>query len=319
MTRAPEQAATFIRTGAVVAFPTETVYGLGADAFNVDAVRKIFEAKERPDDNPLIVHVAEQSDVLRVVRSISGAGKRLMEHFFPGPLTIVLPRHGDLPDEVTAGLDTVGVRMPNHPVARAFLSACGCPVAAPSANRSGRPSTTTWQAVLEDLDGRIPCILRSGRSPVGLESTVVDCTVDPPLVLRLGAVSMERLRSVEPEACIVAKHEGSQGTHLGSPAARSPGMRHRHYVPAARVVLFEAATDIPPARQAGYIGLDAIPPDRVFPLAQQVPTVEAYAYELFDFMRRCDAAGLDTIYCQRVVSTGIGRAIMDRLNRAGDG
>ena len=161
LTESPEDAAAYIRRGQTVAFPTETVYGLGADAFNGDAVQQIFAAKGRPSDNPLIVHIADRAQVDRLAASVPGPARALMDRFFPGPLTLILPRCPDVPSVVTAGLDTVGVRMPDHPVAQRFLAACGTPVAAPSANRSGRPSPTTWQAVRDDLDGRIPCILKA--------------------------------------------------------------------------------------------------------------------------------------------------------------
>ena len=317
VTDSPEEAASFILSGETAAFPTETVYGLGADAFNATAVRKVFEAKGRPADNPLIAHIADIGEVDRVADFSSKTAQRLAERFFPGPLTLVLPKHVDVPLVVTAGLDTIAVRVPEHEMAQALLRACARPVAAPSANRSGRPSPTTWQAVLEDLDGRISCVLRGEPSVVGLESTVIDCTTDIPRVLRSGGVTLEALREVVPDM------QGPQDAPVGVP--RSPGIRHRHYAPAARVVLVDKAPPGPPQEIAGYIGMES-PGEDVqndsggrWRLVERVTTPEAYAYHLFDFMRRCDAAGVETIYCQTVEPTGIGAAIMDRLQRAAKG
>ena len=311
LTDSPEEAASFIRSGETAAFPTETVYGLGANAFCAAAVRKAFEAKGRPADNPLIAHIAEIGEISRVADFSAPVARRLAERFFPGPLTLVLPKRAEVPPEVTAGLDTIGVRMPAQETARAFLRACGGPVAAPSANRSGRPSPTTWQAVLEDLDGRIPCVLRGEPSIIGLESTVIDCTTDPPRILRAGGVSIEALREMIPEI--------ENAPHDASEAPRSPGRRHRHYAPTARVALVDSAPSLPPGSAAGYIGMDEAGNDSSWRLAERVATPEAYANRLFDFMRRCDAAGAEVIYCQIVEPSGIGAAIMDRLQRAAKG
>jgi len=302
------EAAALIRRGELVAFPTETVYGLGADAFNPEAVRKIFEAKGRPLDNPLIVHIAHLDQLARLVRDVPEAARRFMERFFPGPLTLVLPRHPDVPDEVTAGLPTVGVRMPRHLVARAFLEACGTPVAAPSANRSGRPSPTRWEAVYADLNGRIACILQGDRSDMGLESTVVDCTGPEPVVLRAGAVPLEALREVVPETRLVGNEMSLK--------ARSPGTRYRHYAPQARVVLVDHPDEAVPDPRHAYIGLTPPAHPEAFGACCVCPDVETYAYELFDFFRRCDAQGCTRIYAQRVPRTGLGLALMDRLERA---
>lgn len=302
------EAAALIRQGELVAFPTETVYGLGADALNPEAVRKIFEAKGRPLDNPLIVHIAHLDQLARLVRDVPEAARRFMERFFPGPLTLVLPRHPDVPDEVTAGLPTVGVRMPRHPVAQAFLEACGTPVAAPSANRSGRPSPTRWEAVYADLNGRIACILQGDRSDMGLESTVVDCTGSEPVVLRAGAVPLEALREVVPETRLVGDETSLK--------ARSPGTRYRHYAPKARVVLVDHPDEAVPDPRHAYIGLTPPAHPEAFGACCICPDVETYAYELFDFFRRCDAQGCTRIYAQRVPRTGLGLALMDRLERA---
>ena len=308
-TASPQDAAAFIRRGQIVAFPTETVYGLGADAFNPDAVRAIFEAKGRPQDNPLIVHVADRAQIKQVARRIPPVARTLLDAFVPGPLTLILPKHARVPDGVTAGLDTVGVRMPRHPVAQAFLAACRTPVAAPSANRSGRPSPTTWEAVAADLDGRIPCILTGDRTDAGLESTVVDCTQSPPAVLRPGAVPVEALQAALPDVGVVPPSDET--------AARSPGTRHRHYAPQAHVRVVEHPDTVPvDISNAAYIGLEPpTAPDR-FARVHVAADAEAYAHALFHFFRESDAAGCDVIYAQAVPDAGWGRALNDRLRRA---
>jgi len=305
-------AAGYLREGGVVAFPTETVYGLGADAMNSRAVRAIFLAKGRPSDNPLIVHLVDLSLVGRVARRIPASAEKLMAAFFPGPLTVIVPKHASLPMEVTAGLDTVGIRHPAHPIASAFLTACATPVAAPSANRSGRPSPTTWRAVVEEMNDRIPCILKGGAARVGLESTVVDCTSSRPMVLRQGGISVEALREIIPSTRVISSGAGDREP------ARSPGMKYRHYAPKPMVVLVDEASEIPVLRGVrwGYIGLsiDGIKakPDR----SCLVPEVQTYAQMLFRFFRVCERAGVQVIYCQNIPEFGLGRALMDRLRRA---
>ncbi|MHB2015831.1 MAG: L-threonylcarbamoyladenylate synthase [Candidatus Xenobia bacterium] len=309
LTRSPRVAADFIRRGAVVAFPTETVYGLGADVFQPDAVARIFEAKGRPADNPLIAHIASPAQVELLARRVTPAAEKFMEAFFPGPLTLVLPRQPSVPSVVTAGLDTVGIRMPRHPLAQAFLAACDTPVAAPSANVSGRPSPTTWQAVLTDLEGRIPCILQGGATEVGLESTVVDCSESTPVVLRSGAISLEALQAVMPQTVLTAEQQGP---------ARSPGMRYKHYAPQARVHLADRAEAVPQATRQAWIGLSE-PPRGRFARARVCSSLEMYAHLLYAFFRECDRAGMETIWCERVPDRGLGRALMDRIRRAAQG
>jgi L-threonylcarbamoyladenylate synthase len=307
-TTSPDEAAAFLRRGELVAFPTETVYGLGADALSEEAVEKIFEAKGRPADNPLIVHVADRDQVREVAADLPGPAEMLLDHFAPGPLTLILPKAAAVPSVVTAGLNTVGVRLPAHPVAQAFLRACDTPVAAPSANRSGRPSPTTWQAVAEDLDGRIACILKGGATDAGVESTVLDCTSSPPTVLRPGAVPVEELEAII-GAVRVDEDESAD-------APRSPGTKHRHYAPAAQVRLVDDPAEGVPTSSAGYIGLDAPNSPDAFRSVHVAADVEAYAHRLFAFFRECDRAGCDTIYAQTVPDEGLGRALNDRLARA---
>jgi L-threonylcarbamoyladenylate synthase len=307
-TDAPDAAAAFVRRGQIAAFPTETVYGLGADAFNPEAVQAIFDAKDRPPDNPLIVHVARRVQVGLLAHSLPNAARALMDAFFPGPLTLIVPKRDTVPDAVTAGLATVGVRMPRHPVAQAFLEACQTPVAAPSANRSGRPSPTTWEAVAEDLDGRIPCILKGDRTEAGLESTVVDCTRPYPTVLRPGAVPIENLHDV---------HAGIEMARSGDTTeARSPGTRHRHYAPHAQVHLVDHPQDADLGPRTGYIGLDEPASIDDVGCLHIATDVESYAHALFHFFRTCDAAGCDRIYAQTVPNPGWGHALNDRLEKA---
>jgi len=307
ITSSPEEAAAYIRRGELAVFPTETVYGLGADALNPEAVQAIFQAKGRPSDNPLIVHLADRSDLGAVAATISPAAGDLLEAFTPGPLTLVLPRAAALSDRVTAGLDTVGVRIPSLPIARAFLRACNTPVAAPSANRSGRPSPTTWRAAYEDLVGRVPCILQGGRTDAGIESTVVDVTTDTPAVLRPGAVSMEALRDVVPTIREVDE---------APDVPRSPGTKHRHYAPEAEVVIVEDPGEADAAAIHGYIGIDEPAVPAAFANVFVAPSSEAYGRELFHFLRECDALGCRRIFAQEVPEEGLGRALMDRLRRA---
>ena len=229
-----------------------------------------------------------------------------------GPLTVVLQKSEKVPLIATAGLDTVGVRMPRTELARRFLAACGTPIVAPSANLSGRPSPTTWQAVAEDLNGRIDCILQGDATEIGLESTVVDCTSEAPMVLRSGSVSIEQLRGIVPET---EMFEGDEGE-----APKSPGLRHRHYSPHAKVVLVNFKSEISNLKIAhdtirtAYIGMSR--PGRPFENERICESLDEYAHSLFEFFRECDRVGIETIYCETVEETGIGTALMDRLRRA---
>lgn len=308
ITESAEEAARILREGGTVAFPTETVYGLGADATNESAVRKIFEAKGRPADNPLIVHIGDIAMLGSVVGTITDSARLIIEKFFPGPITVVLKKRNAIPDIVSAGLDTVGVRMPSNEVAREFLKLCGVPVAAPSANVSGKPSPTRWEAVKEDLEGRIDCILKGDATEIGLESTVVDCTTEPPVILRTGSVTMEELREVIPEIRI-----WNETSDESSP--KSPGMKHRHYSPNAKVFVINRASGFNDA-EAAYIGIN--PPNLTAKFQRVCGSKEEYARSLFDFFREADRAGIQKIFCEAVDESGIGRAIMDRIRRAAE-
>ncbi|MBX3296405.1 MAG: threonylcarbamoyl-AMP synthase [Acidobacteria bacterium] len=306
-TRDPKDAAELLRRGGVVAFPTETVYGLGAAIFDQDAIRRVFEVKGRPSDNPLIAHIGKIGQIGLLASELSASAERLVESFFPGPLTIVVKKSEVVPSIATAGLTTIGIRMPKSELALAFLKECGTPVVAPSANISGRPSPTTWQAVLEDLDGRIDCILQGEPTDIGLESSVVDCSVEPPLLLRRGAVSIDELRAVVPSVRELASGETG--------AEKSPGLRHRHYSPRARVAI---GTGLPEgfAGRAAFIGMQT--PADVFAECLIVNSAEEYAASLFEFFRKCDRGGVELIVCGPVPETGIGAALMDRIRRAAE-
>lgn len=308
LTTSPEEAARYVRQGRLAAFPTETVYGLGADAVQPSAVQSIFEAKGRPADNPLIVHLVARSQLRQVAAAVPPVAETLLDRFAPGPLTLILPKAEDVPEVVTAGLSTVGVRFPLHDGARAFLRACDTPVAAPSANRSGRPSPTHWTAVQEDLGGRIACILKGGRTEAGVESTVLDCTSPRPTVLRPGAISVEQLRAAIGEVAL-ADASATQ-------APRSPGTKHRHYAPAASVRLVQDPAAAEPGPAAAYIGLAAPARPESFRTCRVMDSVEAYARDLFHFFRACDRADCSVIYAHVVASEGLGRALNDRLERA---
>lgn len=305
LTASPGKAAGFIKRGGTVAFPTETVYGLGANVFDENAITKIFEAKRRPIDNPLIAHVGSIEQISLLTLEITEIAARFIEAFFPAPLTLVLPKSKKVPLIASAGLETIGVRMPKTDLALDFLRECETPVVAPSANLSGKPSPTTWQAVFEDLQGRIDCILQGEISEIGLESTVVDCTGVTPLVLRSGAITLEQLRKIEPQTKLYRLRADEK--------PRSPGLKHRHYAPRAKVVLI-SDFKFQISDSSAFIGVNK--PVGNFDLIRICDSVEDYAHSLFDFFRRCDRKGIKTIYCQTVEEKGLGLALMDRLKRA---
>ena len=308
LTTSPEKAAEFIKRGGIVAFPTETVYGLGANVFDEKAVAKIFEAKRRPSDNPLIAHIANIAQINDLAIEITENAEKFLDRFFPGPLTLVLTKTANVPLIATAGLNTIGVRMPRYDLAHRFLARCGVPVVAPSANLSGRPSPTTWEAVLEDLDERIDCILQGEATEIGLESTVVDCTGDVPVVLRPGSISLDELRVVVPETAI------NDGNLDQTP--RSPGMKHAHYSPRAKVKLIGRGIKIGNASTSAYIGVTK--PNGEFLMIRICNSADEYAHSLFEFFRECDRVGIKTVYCETVDENGIGVALMDRLRRAAE-
>lgn len=312
-----------------MAFPTETVYGLGVSALDAAAVRRLFSAKGRPSDDPLIVHVATLADLDPLVAVRPPVVDALAARFWPGPLTLVLPRSARVPDEVTAGLDTVAIRVPAHPVAQALLRAAATPVAAPSANLFSRPSPTRASHVLEDLDGRIDLVLDGGPTDVGVESTVLDLSTEPPTVLRPGAVTIDMLRPLLPE---VRARDGESG---GGPQ-RSPGLLVRHYSPRAPLTLYEgpapaalarlaqdAAAAIASGRRVGVLlpDDDPIPAlDVVRPPLGEASDAAAIAARLYAALRELDAAAVDEILARALPETAaLGPAIGDRLRRAAAG
>ncbi len=322
------EAASVIRSGQLVAFPTETVYGLGANGLDSEAVSRIFEAKGRPGDNPLILHIS-RADQLRplIAGEPSELARRMMDAFWPGPLTMIFPKSACVPPEVTAGLDTVAIRLPLHPVARKLIAAAGVPIAAPSANRSGRPSPTAAAHVLEDMDGRIPMILDGGACAVGLESTVVDMTGTAPRILRPGGVTAEQVERV----C----GSGEVDPAVMRPLAegerpRSPGMKYRHYAPSGDLTIYEGGEgDVIAAISAAYDR--ALAEGRrplIFALdrhlaaygARRVESLgadeAAMAHRIFAVLRDADALGADVLFSEAVEARGLGLAVMNRLGRA---
>ncbi len=307
LTNLPKTAAEFIKNGGIAAFPTETVYGLGANIFDEAAIAKIFKAKQRPNDNPLIAHIGNLGQIESLVSEITTHAAKFIEAFFPAPLTLVLPKSARVPHIATANLETIGVRMPDNEIALDFLKFCETPVVAPSANISGKPSPTTWEAVFEDLNGRIDCILQGEITKIGLESTVVDCTTKIPLILRSGAVTLEQLQEIIPETEIYKSKENE--------TPKSPGLKHKHYSPKAKVVLISDFRFQISDRSA-FIGFSQSEKD--FELVKICCSVEEYAHELFAFFRQCDHQSISIIYCETVEEKGIGAALMDRLKRAAE-
>ena len=323
--RSIERAAALIREGRLVGFPTETVYGLGADALNAAAVLAIFAAKGRPADNPLIVHIAEMGEMTPLCH-VNAMAEKLAEAFWPGPLTMILPKKETVPMEVTAGLDSVAIRMPSHPVARALIRASGCPIAAPSGNRSGRPSPTLAAHMLEDMNGRIPLILDGGPCQVGVESTVVSLTGDAATVLRPGGVTPEMIAAVLGE-CHVA--DSVMRPLREGEAAPSPGMKHKHYAPKARMTLYEGGADAVAARIIAEY--DALPEgekglilaaDGHMALygkrnaADLGPDEWAAAHNIFAALRQADADGVTRVFSESYPESGVGLAVMNRMARA---
>lgn len=323
-------AAKIIQNGGLVAFPTETVYGLGADALNSEAVLALFAAKKRPLDNPPIVHVSDFEDIVKLAKEISPKAQALMKQFWPGPLTLVFKRSDNIPSVTVAGLDTVAIRMPKHKVALALIRQSQRCIAAPSANLAGKPSPTTAQHVYEDLNGRIDAILDGGSANIGVESTVVDLSVDPPMLLRPGGTPFEALRSVLGDLVlhpfVVAEQE------LPLDKVRSPGMKHKHYAPKAEVVLVEG--NLPgvvakikelsesytlKGKKAGVLATDETQAlykaNAVTSLGSRF-NLASVAQNLFRVLREIDAQGVDVILAEGVPSEGLGLAVMNRLRKA---
>lgn len=324
------EAAHLLRSGGLVAFPTETVYGLGACAFNDAAVREIFVAKGRPSDNPLIVHCAGTQDLMQVAdvlrrevfsEELKQFFEALRERFCPGPLTFVLPKRPSVPDSVTAGLATVAVRFPKHPVAVALIEATGEPLVAPSANRSGYPSPTTAAHVLHDLQGRIHAVLDGGTCEVGIESTVVNILVSPPCILRPGSISKEQLNEVAREMGREEFVDNASILNTSNEAASknttplAPGMKYRHYAPLARVLLVESAEEASflakqyPIHRIFADASEAVP-EKIFALSEQ---------NLYAELRAVDIDGIQAVIIVCSPRLRMNAALMNRLIKAAEG
>lgn len=311
-----------LNAGQVVAFPTETVYGLGAVATDDTAVKRIFEAKGRPSDNPLIVHIGTIEELKNYIEEIPQAAEKCMEAFWPGPLTIVMKaKSGVLAPSVTAGLSTVGIRMPDHPVALELLHTLQKPLAAPSANRSGKPSPTKAEHVAEDLEGIIPCILDGGTTGIGLESTVLDVTLHPPVILRPGGVTKEMLERV-----IGTVLEPTHEEQRVEATPKAPGMKYTHYAPDAPVFLIEETADIAVAveslqRQGHKVALlapksyEEVSVDYFFTFGEE-HNQEQMGANLYDALRNCDKTDATIILATATSKEGMGSAIMNRLEKA---
>ena len=323
-----KEAAHIIYNGGVVAFPTETVYGLGANALKEDAVDKIFKAKGRPQDNPLIVHVASKN-IDYLVKEIPEVAKELIDKFWPGPLTIILKKKDIIPNRTSANLESVGIRMPSNEIALKLIELSGCPVAAPSANISGRPSPTDVERCIEDLDGKIDYIVGGSQSDVGVESTIVDCTVMPPIVLRPGGITLEMLREVCRDITIDKAIQGKPDENL-KPTA--PGMKYRHYAPNAKLKIIKGNKEktiekineivqnyIDNQKKVAILSTEEL--SSRFPLGEIInlgseKNLYDVARNLFEALRKCDDINVDYILCQAFEEKGVGLAIMNRLNKA---
>lgn len=317
------QAGALLVSGQVVGIPTETVYGLGANALDGTAVQKIFAAKGRPSDNPLIVHIADLAQIYSLTTEVPEAALRLAEAYWPGPMTIILPKASCIPQEVSAGLDTVGIRLPSHPIARAVIRAAGVPIAAPSANLSGRPSTTTAAHVMEDMNGKIAAVVDGGSCAVGVESTVVSLTGETPRLLRPGGISLEQLEAVlgtvEVDRAIVQP--------IGEDVRVSaPGMKYRHYAPHAPVTVVcgnpEHSADYIAAHLTNTCGIicfdefSARFPAHITQTIGQSNDYAAQAQAIFDALRTFDHTEVSAIWAQCPDDSGIGLAVANRLKKA---
>ena len=322
------QAGNIIKQGGLVAFPTETVYGLGGDALNPDSSRKIYAAKGRPSDNPLIIHICRLEDVHRIVSDFPKKAQQLANEFWPGPLTMVLPKSGAVPDETTGGLNTVAVRMPVDPVALAFIEAAGGYVAAPSANVSGRPSPTSSRYVEEDMCGRIEMIIDGGDVEIGLESTIVDLTGDTPMLLRPGSITLDMLKdilgNVEVDPTIM------EGNLAGKPKA--PGMKYKHYAPKGELTIVSGLSDaviksinemaVAAMEKGEKVGIIGTEENISFYKGNSIKSVGkrddevSIAKHLYRSLREFDDEGVTRIYSESFSTGGMGQAIMNRLLKA---
>ena len=314
-----------IRKGGIVAFPTETVYGLGANAYNADAIKKIYEAKGRPSDNPLIVHIAEIKDLEKVARAIPETAKKLIEKFAPGPFTLILKKQPDIPDIVTAGLDTVGVRIPKDATAREFIRLAGVPIAAPSANISGKPSPTKAEHVVADLNGKVDAIICGGDAEVGVESTIIDVTGEIPTILRPGGITKEDILSV------CDRVEVSQNVLSGikdGEKPKCPGMKYKHYSPDAEITVVEGEKKKTADKIKELIKTDRESGIKVGVLASSENEFSAdlYIFEgknngefanvLFDALRKFDKYGIEKAYVQMCMKDEMELTVKNRVYKS---
>lgn len=327
--RALREAADLLRAGELVAFPTETVYGLGGDAFREDAAGKIYRAKGRPSDNPLIVHISNTGQIERVADGVSEKAEMLMEQFWPGPLTLIFRKREPVPHATTGGLDTVAVRMPEHAVAHMLIEESGVLIAAPSANLSGKPSPTCAEHVYHDLQGRIPMIIDGGPVGIGIESTIVDVTGAVPVILRPGFITEEMLRAVVGEITV---DKAVFGQVAEGETPKAPGMKYRHYAPKAELTLFEGEPDKVVAHineltaqnseKGVKTGIIACDETKGCYIGKTVLSVgsrqdeEAIAGNLYNILRRFDDLQVDVIYGEAFEQKDLGKAIMNRLLKA---
>ena len=325
------EAGNIIKAGGLVAFPTETVYGLGGDALNPMSSKKIYAAKGRPSDNPLIVHIADLKDLDLIVKETSEAALKLAEKFWPGPLTMILPKSDKVPMETTGGLDTVAIRMPVHKTAAEFIRLAGGYVAAPSANISGKPSPTCARYVIQDMDGRIDMIIDGGDAGIGLESTIIDLSVEPPMLLRPGYITLEQLREV------LGKVETDRTILDGDckDAPKAPGMKYRHYAPKGSLTIIqgeskavvnyinnEAAAATKENKKVGVIATEEMISDYIKDNICSIKSIgsrndeEQIAHRLYTILREFDDEDIEVIYSESFDASGIGQAIMNRLLKA---
>ena len=323
-----EEAGAIIRDGGTVAFPTETVYGLGANALDEEAVKKIFIAKGRPQDNPLIVHVCSKN-ISELVKEVPEVAQRMIDKFWPGPLTIILEKNDIIPNMTSANLNTVGIRMPSSEIALKLIELSKRPIAAPSANISGRPSPTEVERCIEDLNGKVDYIIGGESSDIGVESTIIDCTVNPPLVLRPGGITLEMLKEIDSNIEIDSALK-SKPTENFKPKA--PGMKYRHYAPKAYLKIIkgknEKTIEIINEILENYIekgndvailttdeNLNKFNSGKVISLGSE-NNLNEIAKNLFETLRKCDDLGVQHILCQGFEEKGVGLALMNRLNKA---
>lgn len=321
--RSIEKAGKIIAGGGLVAFPTETVYGLGASAFREDSVKKIYEAKGRPSDNPLIVHIADVTDIDRLTAECSEKARALIEAFMPGPFTVILKKSGAIPDTVTAGMDTVAVRYPENETAQRLIRAAGVPIAAPSANLSGKPSPTEARHVIDDMTGRIDAVIDGGSCDVGVESTIVDASGVIPVLLRPGGITYEQIKSVVPEAVIDpdilrSLNEGER--------PRCPGMKYKHYAPEAEVTVVEGDMAAVRRKIGELLEENADKVCGVLTMSENAydsavilcggKTNREYARNLFAMLREFDRLGVEVVFAEFEERDGYGLAVRNRLYKA---